>query len=312
MFESHLAARHFGDGQQLPRSISEHHVLHQALQHNNGAPSNRPSAALSCELLDLSAAVRAGVPRAVAMLGQYYPLFCEAFPDPDTRSTFEECLRDLRHSNFHIQVVVANGQVVGGLHWWLIDVPSIQAQAGQDPAHDGERALRLGVEEHIWVDRTMRGLGVGHTLDQHLRARLRTLGADAVLSELKNPFTMELADRVSDLAIGQSPEARLRFFQRQGRLLLNASYKQLALRADAAPLDGMVLTVEPLRLGFLEMTRSQYRSFLREYFSRIRGTEYDIEADPTYRDLVDTLVANDDDRIPFVELDETHLRMGVR
>jgi|GEM_PF-5252227 len=190
-------------------------------------------------------------PRALEFFEQYYERFIVAFPSLDTRSTFEECLRDLRDRRFNIIVVVRQDQIVGGVHVW---------EFGQ-----------FGLEEHIWTDPAMRGQRIGEALDFYVSNLLYSRGAIGMVSELLDPYRDRENGKVTNDGRQSESFARLAFFERLGRLWIDAPYVQPALRAEARSIDNMILTIQPLQADLQELSVTTYLSILRDYFSAITG-----------------------------------------
>ena len=170
---------------------------------------------------------------ALGLLERYYPVYSAAFPDPDERLPFDTIVELLLKPELSLDVDVFTNErgIVGGYQ-------TLTAQI------DGEM-FSLG--DYLCVDNRMKGMGVAPLVYRStVNARRDGLGALAHFGEVNDPRMMDSNQQAIDRKSGTDPDARLRFWTKQGRRMLDVPWIQPATAEGLSPVDYMMLTVHPL------------------------------------------------------------------
>ncbi len=223
---------------ELLRSLQSEPATRQ-LERTIGVRGEGP--AITFNSTSLRALIADNREKGLALLELYYPLYSASFPDPDERLPFETLLGLIQDPRFSINVDVLTSErgIIGGYQTHVADI-------------DGE-VYSLG--DYLCVDNRMKGLGIAHMVYRTTIAERReTLGAIAHFGEVNDPRLMDAAQQAIDRKSGTDPEARLRFWSKQGRRMLDVPWIQPATAPGLAPVEYMMLTVhnldehEPLRI----------------------------------------------------------------
>ncbi len=171
--------------------------------------------------------------KAFELLERYYPVYCASFPDPDERFPFDTIVRLVRDSRFSIDVDVFTDQrgIIGG---YQTHVATIEGET-----------YSLG--DYLCIDNRMKGLGIGplvyRTTIEHRRDQF---GVSAHFGEINDPRLMDLAQQTIDKKSGTDPDARLKFWSKQGRRMLDVPWVQPATAEGLSPVDYTMLTVHEI------------------------------------------------------------------
>lgn len=181
----------------------------------------------------LRALIAANPEKAVALLELYYPIYSASFPDPDERLPYDTLLSLLKDPRFSINVDILTSErgILGGYQTHVADV-------------DGE-LVSLG--DYLCIDNQVKGMGIAQLVYRSTIAdRRERLGAIAHFGEVNDPILMDAAQQAVDRKSGTDPEARLRFWEKQGRLMLDVPWVQPATAPGLVPVEYMMLTVHHL------------------------------------------------------------------
>lgn len=171
--------------------------------------------------------------KAFALLDRYYPVYCSSFPDPDERLPFDTIVRLVQDPRFSIDVDIFTGfrGVIGG---YQTNVTEIEGQT-----------YSLG--DYLFIDNQMKGLGVGPLVYRTtIEQRRKIFGASAHFGEINDPKLMNAAQQAIDKKSGTDPDARLKFWSKQGRRMLDVPWVQPAPDEGLSPVDYTMLTVHQL------------------------------------------------------------------
>ncbi len=179
--------------------------------------------------------------KGIALLERYYDIYSASFPDPDERLPLQTILRLIDDPRFSIDVDIltqARG-VIGGYQTHVAEI-------------NGE-LYSLG--DYLCVDNRLKGMGIAPLVYRTTIQNRRDLfGTIAHFGEVNDPRLMDVAQQMIDRKSGTDPEARLRFWTRQGRQMLDIPWIQPATAEGLSTVDYMMLTVhhidhaKPLRL----------------------------------------------------------------
>ncbi|MEY4669086.1 MAG: hypothetical protein RL518_1785 [Pseudomonadota bacterium] len=171
--------------------------------------------------------------KAFDLLERYYPIYCTSFPDPDERLPFETIVRLVQDPRFSIDVEVFTDLrgIIGGYQTNVVDI-------------EGE-TFSLG--DYLFIDNRMKGLGVGPLVYRKtIEHRQRNFGATAHFGEINDPRLMNASQQAIDRKSGTDPDARLKFWSKQGRRMLDVPWVQPAPEEGLSPVDYTMLTVHHL------------------------------------------------------------------
>lgn len=173
---------------------------------------------------------------ALELLERYYPVYCASFPDPDERlplGTILSLVEDRRFS-IDLDILTAGRRIIGGYQTHVTKI-------------DGD-AVSLG--DYLCVDHRMKGLGVASLVYRTtISDRMNQWGALAHFGEINDPRLMDNHQRAVDRKSGTDPEARLRFWSKQGRRVVDIPWLQPATAEGLAPVDYTMLTVHHVDLS---------------------------------------------------------------
>jgi len=171
------------------------------------------------------------------LLGAWFPA--------DELDTLEN-LRSAVEDNADGILALAEGRVIGGSVYEHFVGDSVQL---------------LG---YLVVDGAVRGRGVGAEL---LRLTIAQSASKLALAEIEDPRYWPITER-------SDPVARLRFWERQGCMLLPIPYTQPALRPESRRVRHLLLIVVPQGTQSLpdEIPAPLVLEFLREYYESSEGS----------------------------------------
>ena len=197
-------------------------------------------------------------PSSIELFKEFYEkIYCQEFPDPDERDSWDEFLGYLSNFNFattenyYIEIVMMNKSVAGGgVFDYLPD-------------------CNWGVIEYLAIGKQYQNKGLGSTLLKHIHEKLEEVsiknsysGLRAVAIEVNDPKTTELAkDNGNTLE-------RLNFWRKAGYKLFEFPYCQPALGDDRCPVSNLLL------LGYIPnrdtkeyIDTQEVKAFIKDYFS---------------------------------------------
>ena len=168
--------------------------------------------------------------KAIALLERYYDIYSASFPDPDERLPFETILTLIEDPRFSIDVDILTQQkgVIGGYQTHVAEI-------------SGE-LYSLG--DYLCVDNRLKGMGIAPLVYRTtIQQRKDLFGTIAHFGEVNDPRLMDASQKMVDIKSGTDPDARLRFWTRQGRQMLDIPWIQPATAEGLSTVDYMMLTV---------------------------------------------------------------------
>ncbi len=168
--------------------------------------------------------------KAIALLDRYYDIYSASFPDPDERLPFETILTLIEDPRFSIDVDIFTQQrgVIGGYQTHVAEIHGDFYSLG----------------DYLCVDNRLKGMGIAPLVYRTTIQQRRDLfGTIAHFGEVNDPRLMDASQRMVDIKSGTDPDARLRFWTRQGRQMLDIPWIQPATAEGLSTVDYMMLTV---------------------------------------------------------------------
>jgi GNAT superfamily N-acetyltransferase len=187
-------------------------------------------------------------------------------------------------NSWDISIVRRNREIVGGYHTIVAPVGSFIASLG----------------DYLWVSPPERGTGLAKRIYHEILGMRQRMGASAHFGEVNDPFAQPAAKRELDESGGTPPDARVRFWSKQGRLACDAPWLQPALQDGLQEVNYLMLTVHPLVSDFkASITRAEYLAIWESFYSPL--ADY-IDLDPTRVRL--RALLGDQEEIQFIPMEQ--------
>ncbi len=226
------------------------------------------------------------------LLERLYPVYAAGFSDENEVAS-KELLKELvtdSAASWDVTVITHEKKVLSGYCNALVK-------------HNG---AQYGLGRFIFVDSAYRGCGLGGELLDTAIENFRKSGCVAYFAEINDPLLMSPAQIDAQAQSGVSPQKRIEYWAKKGRLAVDTAWIQPALAQGAESVDYLMLTVIPLCKNFQQMDVGTLVAVWKDFYDSCRGGPAYFQA---FRSLNRGIAGRD--LIPFVPLTQRRSFISV-
>lgn len=231
----------------------------------NAGASGEEGPAMSFNSTSLRSLLNNNRSKALDLLDLYSTVYNAAFPDPDERLPIRTILTLAENPKLSIDLDIFSSKygVIGG---YQTDIATIN-----------NKSYSLG--DYLCVSSSFRGQRIGPLVyNATIKKRAALMGAVAHFGEVNDPRRMSAKQQDVDRLSGTTTQARLDFWGKEGRLMLDIPWIQPAIAEGLSTIDYMMLTVHNLdKNKALSITTEIAQAVWDKYYLTLGNTSSVIE-----------------------------------